>query len=93
MCRAQANPLIDQTNILMELFMAGGNYAAAGVPFPAHFEAAVEAAVEVEMKAARQILSTAESPLRVGGELRECGLHRGKLQIDTGPRTPNGHGK
>jgi hypothetical protein len=49
MCRAHANPLIDQPNILMELFMAGRNYAAAGVPYPAGFAAAVDA----EMKAAR----------------------------------------
>ena len=29
----------------MELFMAGGNYAAAGVPFPASFPAAVDAEI------------------------------------------------
>jgi hypothetical protein len=29
----------------MELFMAGGNYAASGVPFPNGFPAAVEAEI------------------------------------------------
>jgi hypothetical protein len=29
----------------MELFMAGGNYAAAGVPFPAGFIATVDAEI------------------------------------------------
>jgi hypothetical protein len=29
----------------MEIFMAGGNYAASGVPFPAGFPAAVDAEI------------------------------------------------
>jgi hypothetical protein len=29
----------------MELFMAGGNYAASGVPFPKNFPAAVDAEI------------------------------------------------
>jgi hypothetical protein len=36
----------DRWNSVMELFMAGGNYAAAGVPFPTQFEAAVEAEIK-----------------------------------------------
>jgi len=38
----------DRWNSVMELFMAGGNYAAAGVPFPAGFEAAVGAEIETQ---------------------------------------------
>ncbi len=37
----------DRWNSVMELFMAGGNYAAAGVPCPAGFAAAVEAEIAV----------------------------------------------
>jgi len=33
----------DRWNSVMELFMGGGNYAAAGVPFPKDFPAAVDA--------------------------------------------------
>jgi hypothetical protein len=40
--RNYASAWRDRWNSVMELFMAGGNYAAAGVPYPAHFEAAVE---------------------------------------------------
>ena len=47
--RNYASAWRDRWNSVMELFMAGGNYAAAGVPYPAGFSAAVEA----EMKAAR----------------------------------------
>jgi hypothetical protein len=36
----------DRWNSVMELFMAGGNYAAAGVPLPAGFAAAVEAEIK-----------------------------------------------
>jgi len=39
----------DRWNSVMELFMAGGTYATSGVPFPAGFQAAVDA----EIKAAR----------------------------------------
>jgi hypothetical protein len=35
----------DRWNSVMELFMAGGNYAASGVPFPAAFAAAVDAEI------------------------------------------------
>lgn len=35
----------DRWNSVMELFMAGGNYAAAGIPYPAQFAAAVEAEI------------------------------------------------
>ena len=41
--RNYASAWRDRWNSVMELFMAGGNYAAAGVPFPARFEAVVEA--------------------------------------------------
>lgn len=37
----------DRWNSAMELFMAGGNYAAAGVPFPQDFPAAVDAEIAV----------------------------------------------
>ncbi len=35
----------DRWNSVMELFMAGGNYAISGVPFPAGFPAAVDAEI------------------------------------------------
>jgi hypothetical protein len=35
----------DRWNSVMELFMAGGNYAASGVPYPAGFAAAVDAEI------------------------------------------------
>jgi len=35
----------DRWNSVMELFMAGGNYAAAGVPLPGGFQAAVDAEI------------------------------------------------
>jgi hypothetical protein len=35
----------DRWNSVMELFMAGGNYAVAGVPFPTGFPAAVDAEI------------------------------------------------
>jgi hypothetical protein len=35
----------DRWNSVMELFMAGGNYAAAGVPFPKDFYSAVDAEI------------------------------------------------
>jgi hypothetical protein len=38
----------DRWNSVMELFMAGGNYAAAGVPLPAGFAAAVEAEIKAQ---------------------------------------------
>jgi hypothetical protein len=47
--RNYASAWRDRWNSVMELFMAGGNYAASGVPFPAGFSAAVEA----EIKAAK----------------------------------------
>jgi hypothetical protein len=40
--RNYASAWRDRWNSVMELFMAGGNYAASGVPFPAGFPAAVE---------------------------------------------------
>lgn len=46
--RNYASAWRDRWNSVMEIFMAGGNYAVAGVPFPAGFPAAVDA----EMKAA-----------------------------------------
>ena len=36
----------DRWNSVMELFMAGGNYPVAGVPFPNGFPAAVRAEIE-----------------------------------------------
>ncbi len=36
----------DRWNSVMELFMAGGNYAAAGVPYPAGFATAVETEIK-----------------------------------------------
>jgi hypothetical protein len=47
--RNYASPWRDRWNSVMELFMAGGNYAVAGVPFPKDFSSAVDA----EIKAAK----------------------------------------
>jgi hypothetical protein len=47
--RNYASAWRDRWNSVMELFMAGGNYAAAGMPLPAGFNAAVN----VEIAAAR----------------------------------------
>jgi hypothetical protein len=47
--RNYASAWRDRWNSVMELFIAGGNYAVSGVPFPAGFPAAVEA----EMKTAK----------------------------------------
>jgi hypothetical protein len=47
--RNYASAWRDRWSSVMEIFMAGGNYAVAGVPFPAGFPAAVEA----EMVAAK----------------------------------------
>jgi hypothetical protein len=44
--RNYASAWRDRWNSVMELFMAGGNYAAAGVLFPAGFPAAVESEIE-----------------------------------------------
>lgn len=44
--RNHASAWRDRWNSVMELFMAGGNYAASGVPFPARFPAAVDAEIE-----------------------------------------------
>jgi hypothetical protein len=41
--RNYASAWRDRWNSVMELFMAGGNYAASGVPFPAGFPAGVDA--------------------------------------------------
>ncbi len=41
--RNYASAWRDRWNSVMELFMAGGNYPAAGVPFPKDFPAAVDA--------------------------------------------------
>ena len=41
--RNYASAWRDRWNSVMELFMAGGNYAVAGVPFPTGFPAAVDA--------------------------------------------------
>lgn len=43
--RNYASAWRDRWNSAMELFMAGGNYAAAGVPFPAGFSVAVDAEI------------------------------------------------
>lgn len=43
--RNYASAWRDRWNSVMELFMAGGNYAAAGVPFPAGFIATVDAEI------------------------------------------------
>jgi hypothetical protein len=43
--RNYASAWRDRWNSVMELFMAGGNYAVAGVPFPAGFPAAVDAEI------------------------------------------------
>jgi len=42
--RNYASAWRDRWNSVMEIFMAGGNYATSGVPFPATFPAAVDAA-------------------------------------------------
>jgi hypothetical protein len=36
----------DRWNSVMEVFMAGGNYAASGVPYPAQFQAAVDTEIK-----------------------------------------------
>jgi len=41
--RNYASAWRDRWNSVMELFMAGGNYAASGVPFPKGFPEAVQA--------------------------------------------------
>jgi hypothetical protein len=43
--RNYASAWRDRWNSVMELFMAGGNYAASGAPFPAGFPAAVDAEI------------------------------------------------
>jgi hypothetical protein len=43
--RNYASAWRDRWNSVMELFMAGGNYAVSGVPFPVGFPAAVEAEI------------------------------------------------
>lgn len=43
--RNYASAWRDRWNSVMELFMAGGNYAASGVPFPAGFAAAVDSEI------------------------------------------------
>jgi hypothetical protein len=43
--RNYASAWRDRWNSVMEIFMAGGNYAASGVPFPAGFPAAVDAEI------------------------------------------------
>ena len=43
--RNYASAWRDRWNSVMELFMAGGNYAASGVPLPADFPAAVDAEI------------------------------------------------
>ncbi len=43
--RNYASAWRDHWNSVMELFMAGGNYAAAGVPFPKEFSAVVDAEI------------------------------------------------
>ena len=45
--RNYASAWRDRWNSVMELFMAGGNYAASGVPFPAAFAAAVDAEIAI----------------------------------------------
>lgn len=44
--RNYASAWRDRWNSVMEIFMAGGNYAVAGVPFPSRFPAAVQAEIE-----------------------------------------------
>jgi hypothetical protein len=43
--RNYASAWRDRWNSVMEIFMAGGNYAVAGVPFPGGFPAAVQAEI------------------------------------------------
>jgi hypothetical protein len=45
--RNYASAWRDRWNSVMELFMAGGNYAASGVPFPKDFSSAVDAEISV----------------------------------------------
>jgi hypothetical protein len=44
-CRNYASAWRDRWNSVMELFMAGGNYAASGVPFPKGFPDAIQAEI------------------------------------------------
>lgn len=46
--RNYASAWRDRWNSVMELFMAGGNYAAAGVPYPVGFPEAVEAEIQTQ---------------------------------------------
>jgi hypothetical protein len=46
--RNYASAWRDRWNSVMELFMAGGNYAAAGVPFPKDFSSAVDAEIKTQ---------------------------------------------
>jgi hypothetical protein len=46
--RNYASAWRDRWNSVMELFMAGGNYAAAGVPRPIDFASAVEAEIQTQ---------------------------------------------
>jgi hypothetical protein len=46
--RNYASAWRDRWNSVMELFMAGGNYAASGVPFPAGFPKAVQAEIAAQ---------------------------------------------
>jgi hypothetical protein len=48
--RNYASAWRDRWNSVMELFMAGGNYAASGVPFPAGFPAGVDAEFAAAMQ-------------------------------------------
>jgi hypothetical protein len=43
--RNYASAWRDRWNSVMELFMAGGNYAASGIPFPKDFAATVDAEI------------------------------------------------
>ena len=45
--RNYASAWRDRWNSVMELFMAGGNYAASGVPLPRGFAAAVDAEIAI----------------------------------------------
>jgi hypothetical protein len=45
----------DRWNSVMEIFMAGGNYPAAEVPFPKEFAGAVQ--TEIEAAGAREVIS------------------------------------
>lgn len=48
--RNYASAWRDRWNSVMELFMAGGNYVVSGVPFPAGFQAAVDAEIAAVTK-------------------------------------------